>query len=259
MASPESNKTKTSIFIQDACYLHRYIRSTDLSAIVERPERLRAVKLGIAAAIAHIEEFTRSSPKPAASDNSTGDDLATALEKLDLLTDSKVDVVDIINSKASVNLLNHAAVKFVHGDIEGDVYLEKLVALARDSAKKVGNGESEIPSNLSQGDLYCECNDPLLYECALTLRAVCPESLDAIQGALGTVCESVDKVMRSPSPTNAFVAIRPPGHHCGEDTPSGFCFVNNVAVAAAHGERSLPLHECQRGFLRLDQHICSIK
>ena len=35
---------------------------------------------------------------------------------------------------------------------------------------------------------------------------------------------------------NAFVAIRPPGHHCGEDTPSGFCFVNNVVVAAAHGK-----------------------
>ena len=36
---------------------------------------------------------------------------------------------------------------------------------------------------------------------------------------------------------NAFVVVRPPGHHCGEDTPSGFCFVNNVVVAAAHGEK----------------------
>lgn len=78
---------------------------------------------------------------------------------------------------------------------------------------------------------------------------VCPRSLDAIQGALGTVCEAVDRVMTSagdvrksqvenwstPNIQRAFVAIRPPGHHCGEDTPSGFCFVNNVAVAAAHG------------------------
>lgn len=91
----------------------------------------------------------------------------------------------------------------------------------------------------------------------LALRfLVCPESLDAIQGALGTVCEAVDRVMASirhvgESEENAegssldpiqraFVAIRPPGHHCGEDTPSGFCFVNNVAVAAAHGKRPLP-------------------
>ncbi|THG97089.1 hypothetical protein EW026_g4841 [Hermanssonia centrifuga] len=32
----------------------------------------------------------------------------------------------------------------------------------------------------------------------------------------------------------AFVVIRPPGHHCGEDNPNGFCFVNDVAVGAAH-------------------------
>lgn len=74
------------------------------------------------------------------------------------------------------------------------------------------------------------------------LLSVCPESIDAIQGALGTVCEAVDRVIGRPQDGDsvraidrAFVAIRPPGHHCGEDTPSGFCFVNNVAVAAAHG------------------------
>ena len=73
---------------------------------------------------------------------------------------------------------------------------------------------------------------------------VCPGSITAMQGAVGTVCEAVDKVIlssRSESPTNtaihrAFVAIRPPGHHCGEDTPSGFCFLNNVAIGAAHGD-----------------------
>jgi histone deacetylase HOS3 len=64
--------------------------------------------------------------------------------------------------------------------------------------------------------------------------AVCPGSIDAIQGALGTVCEAVDSIMAG-TISRAFVAIRPPGHHCGEDAPSGFCFVNNVAVAAAHG------------------------
>lgn len=33
-----------------------------------------------------------------------------------------------------------------------------------------------------------------------------------------------------------FVGIRPPGHHCSDDRPSGFCFINNVLIAAAHGE-----------------------
>lgn len=70
---------------------------------------------------------------------------------------------------------------------------------------------------------------------------VCPGSLNAIQGAAATVCEAVDSVMASreledvQSLHRAFVAIRPPGHHCGEDTPCGFCFINNVAVGAAHG------------------------
>ena len=46
----------TAVYLQDACYQHRYIRSKDLSNIVERPERLRAVKVGPAAAIARLEE-----------------------------------------------------------------------------------------------------------------------------------------------------------------------------------------------------------
>ena len=74
--------------------------------------------------------------------------------------------------------------------------------------------------------------------------SVCPGSIDAISGAVATVCEAIDAVVAASGQTpsagstadrRAFVAVRPPGHHCGEDTPSGFCFVNNVAVGAAHG------------------------
>jgi histone deacetylase HOS3 len=65
---------------------------------------------------------------------------------------------------------------------------------------------------------------------------VCPESIDAIQGAAATVCEAVDFVMGSKQDLGrAFVGVRPPGHHCGDDSPSGFCWVNNVAIGAAHG------------------------
>lgn len=33
---------------------------------------------------------------------------------------------------------------------------------------------------------------------------------------------------------NAFCAVRPPGHHAHADKASGFCFINNIAVAAMH-------------------------
>lgn len=31
---------------------------------------------------------------------------------------------------------------------------------------------------------------------------------------------------------NGFAIVRPPGHHAGKDVYNGYCFINNVAVAA---------------------------
>lgn len=62
--------------------------------------------------------------------------------------------------------------------------------------------------------------------CALI--TVCPGSIDAVQGALGTVCEAVDDVLNpSTSNSRAFVAVRPPGHHCGE---VGFILLRHLIV-----------------------------
>ncbi|KAG6856353.1 hypothetical protein H0H87_005340 [Tephrocybe sp. NHM501043] len=212
---------RPTIFLQDACYQHRYIRSRDLSAIVERPERLRAVTVGLSAAIARLENSLLPRKNTNTSSGSLDpDDLAGALDRLNIEPEQKGlqhAPVSIVRSNASVDLLNNPAVKFIHGDIDGDVYLENLKSWARDSWEKINNGGSEIPEGLAQGDLY-----------------LCPESLDAIQGAIGTVCEAVDTVITSKTDIRSFIAIRPPGHHCGENTPSGFCFVNNVAIGAAH-------------------------
>ncbi|EPQ27874.1 uncharacterized protein PFL1_04618 [Pseudozyma flocculosa PF-1] len=38
-----------------------------------------------------------------------------------------------------------------------------------------------------------------------------------------------------PPSKRAFVLSRPPGHHCSGSSPSGFCWINNAVVAAAHG------------------------
>ncbi len=75
----------TAAFLQDACLQHRYIRTKDSSHIVERPEWLRAVKIGLSAALSRLEE---SLPVATSDTASTGDleadSLVEAIEKLQL-------------------------------------------------------------------------------------------------------------------------------------------------------------------------------
>jgi acetoin utilization deacetylase AcuC-like enzyme len=56
---------------------------------------------------------------------------------------------------------------------------------------------------------------------------------EAALRAAGGAIAAVDAVMRG-DVKNAFVAMRPPGHHATRDAPMGFCFCNNAAIAALH-------------------------
>ncbi|TAH10713.1 MAG: histone deacetylase family protein [Curvibacter sp.] len=56
---------------------------------------------------------------------------------------------------------------------------------------------------------------------------------DAALRAAGAAVAATDAVMAGEL-ANAFCATRPPGHHACKDKAMGFCFINNVAVAARY-------------------------
>ena len=60
-----------------------------------------------------------------------------------------------------------------------------------------------------------------------------PHTWDAALHAVGAVLSATDAVIAGEL-ENAFCAVRPPGHHACRDRAMGFCFFNNIAIAARY-------------------------
>lgn len=69
-----------------------------------------------------------------------------------------------------------------------------------------------------------------------------PDSGEAALRAAGALCAAVDAVMAGEG-SNAFCAVRPPGHHAEAAVAMGFCLFNNVAIGALHARAA---HDCER-------------
>lgn len=205
----------TVVVLHDACYGHRFSRPkttrAGLSTIVERPERIQACVLGVAAAYVLLgERHCEGEYPPHPSLNATN-----------------IPSVPFRIQKSTRRMpLSSAAVTNVHGS----KWMEELKIMCEAAESKLAMGGKELqrpemnrgsdheqPQKLHEGDLY-----------------LCSESLEALEGSLGAVCDAVDSVFGEGGPKRAFVAVRPPGHHCSASYPSGFCWVNNVHVGIMH-------------------------
>lgn len=61
---------------------------------------------------------------------------------------------------------------------------------------------------------------------------LCPNSKNAILRSCGAGIAAADDLMQKNE--RVFCAVRPPGHHAETTRANGFCFINNVAVAARY-------------------------
>ena len=62
---------------------------------------------------------------------------------------------------------------------------------------------------------------------------ISPKSYEVALAAVGGVLSAIDAIMEGKI-TNAFCAIRPPGHHALQYKAMGFCIFNNIAIGARY-------------------------
>lgn len=109
--------------------------------------------------------------------------------------------------------------------VHGNDWPRKLFNYCKIADKKIANGEIEVPDNWNPGDIYLSS-----------------KTISALEGSIGAIETGVDSIFNGPSPEHicnrAFVAIRPPGHHCKVATPSGFCLLNNAHIAIEYASDS---------------------
>ncbi len=82
-------------------------------------------------------------------------------------------------------------------------------------------------------------------------NAVCRDTYDIALLAVGGILRTIDEMMNG-GIDNAFCAVRPPGHHAETDCAMGFCFFNNIAIAAKYLQKKWGIQRI--GIIDFDVH-----
>jgi len=107
----------------------------------------------------------------------------------------------------------------------------------------------ELPATVASRGVVQACHTPQHYKAIERVvsegtgyldsdTVVSMRSMDAALTAAGGVCRAVDALVQGEA-TNAFLPLRPPGHHATAERAMGFCLFNNVAIGARYAQ-SLP-------------------
>jgi acetoin utilization deacetylase AcuC-like enzyme len=113
---------------------------------------------------------------------------------------------------------------------------EKFQTLAREQAPL---GEADIIALCHPMDYVEAIRNASPSEGMVRLDAdtsMSPGTFEAALRAVGGGVKAVDEVM-SGAINNAFVAVRPPGHHAETARPMGFCLFNSAAIAARYAQK----------------------